>query len=73
MSSPKYFNLEDRYKYFKRTSFSFLEWKKIKKFCEQNNTDFLCSPFSIEAVNLLEKLKVKYYKVPSGELIIYHS
>ena len=66
--SPKYFNLEDRYKYFKRTSFSFLEWKKIKKFCEQNNTDFLCSPFSIEAVNLLEKLKVKYYKVPSGEL-----
>ena len=30
--SPKYFNLEDRYKYFKRTSFSFLEWKKLKNF-----------------------------------------
>ena len=66
--SPKYFNKEDRYSYFKRTSFDLLDWKKIKKYCEQNNTEFLCSPFSIEAVDLLEKLNVKYYKVPSGEL-----
>lgn len=66
--SPKYFNQEDRYSYFKRTSFKFKEWMKIKKFCEKNNTEFLCSPFSIEAINLLEKMNVKYYKVPSGEL-----
>ncbi len=66
--SPKYFNKEDRYSYFKRTSFDLLDWKKIKKYCEQNDTEFLCSPFSTEAVDLLEKLNVKYYKVPSGEL-----
>ena len=66
--NPKYFNNEDRYSYFKRTSFTLKEWKKIKKYCEQNNTEFLCSPFSIEAVDLLEKINVKYYKVPSGEL-----
>lgn len=66
--SPKYFNKEDRYSYFKRTSFNLNEWKKIKKCCEKYNTEFLCSPFSIEAVNQLEKLNVKYYKVPSGEL-----
>ena len=45
--------------YFKRTSFNFKEWKKIKKYCEQNNTEFLCSPFSIEAVDLLEKNQCK--------------
>jgi len=66
--SPKYFNDEDRYSYFKRTSFTLLEWKKIKNYCKKNNTEFLCSPFSIEAVDLLEKINVKYYKVPSGEL-----
>ena len=28
--NPKYFNNEDRYSYFKRTSFTLKEWKKIK-------------------------------------------
>lgn len=66
--NPPYFNTEDRYNYFKRTSFTFNEWKKIKKYCEINKTEFMCSPFSLEAVDILEKLNVKYYKVPSGEL-----
>lgn len=66
--NPSYFKSEDRYSYFKRTSFTITEWKKIKKCCEQNKTEFLCSPFSIEAVEVLEKINVKYYKVPSGEL-----
>ena len=29
---------------------------------------FLCSPFSIKAVDVLERLNVELYKVPSGEL-----
>lgn len=66
--SPSYFKNEDRYSYFKRTSFNFNEWKKIKNYCQKLGKEFLCSPFSIEAIDLLEKLKVKYYKVPSGEL-----
>ena len=32
------------------------------------NIGFLCSPFSIEAINILEKLKVTKYKIPSGEI-----
>ena len=66
--SPSYFKNEDRYSYFKRTSFNLNEWKKIKNYCQKLGKEFLCSPFSIEAIDLLEKLKVKYYKVPSGEL-----
>tara|TARA_B100001027_G_scaffold212686_1_gene182331 strand:- start:103 stop:1083 length:981 start_codon:yes stop_codon:yes gene_type:complete len=66
--SPSYFNKEKRFDYFKRTAFSLLEWKKIKKLCENLGKEFLCSPFSEKAVDYLETLKVKKYKVPSGEL-----
>jgi N,N'-diacetyllegionaminate synthase len=69
---PSYFMNEDRFDYFKRTSFTLNQWKKIKNFCESCNVEFMCSPFSVEAVNLLEKLKVKSYKVPSGELTNFH-
>ena len=66
--SPSYFNKEKRFDYFKRTAFSLLEWKKIKKLCDNLGKEFLCSPFSEKAVDYLETLKVKKYKVPSGEL-----
>ena len=66
--SPTYFKKEDRYKYFKRINFSFRNWKKLKNFCKINKIGFLCSPFSIKAVDILEKLKVDFYKLPSGEL-----
>ena len=42
--------------------------EKNKKFCEKLGKEFLCSPFSEKAVDHLEILKVKKYKVPSGEL-----
>lgn len=66
--SPKYFTDEDRYSYFKRTSFNFKQWKIIKSTCDKYGVEFLCSPFSLEAIDILEKLKVKKYKIPSGEV-----
>ncbi|WP_075536092.1 N-acetylneuraminate synthase family protein [Candidatus Pelagibacter communis] len=65
---PKYFRDEDRYTYFERTSFSFLQYKKLIQFSKKNNVEFLSSPFSIEAVDFLEKLNLKKYKIPSGEV-----
>ena len=66
--SPGYFNKEKRFDYFKRTAFKFDEWKKLNKNVKKNNVEFLCSPFSMKAVEILEKLKVEKYKIPSGEL-----
>tara|TARA_B100000787_G_scaffold168896_1_gene158651 strand:+ start:329 stop:1324 length:996 start_codon:yes stop_codon:yes gene_type:complete len=66
--SPDYFKKEDRFSYFKRINFSFENWKKIKKYCKAKKIGFLCSPFSIKAVDVLERLNVELYKVPSGEL-----
>ena len=35
---------------------------------EANKVEFLCSPFSEKAVEILEKIGVKKYKIPSGEV-----
>lgn len=66
--NPPYFKKENRYDYFKRISFTFSQWKKLIAECKKNHVEFLCSPFSLKAVNELEKLKVKSYKIASGEL-----
>ena len=64
------FSYEDktRFDYWKRTSFSFEQWKEIKQHCDEVGLDFICSPFSNLAVEWLEKLDVKYYKIGSGEV-----
>jgi N-acetylneuraminate synthase len=65
---PSFFKEEDRISYFNRTMFNFSEYKKFIFLARKNKIDFLSSPFSLEAVDFLEKLKVKAYKIPSGEL-----
>jgi len=66
--SPKYFSDENRDEYFNRTAFNFDQWKKLKEECERQNIIFLSSPFSNDAVDLLEELNVFGYKIPSGEV-----
>src|SRR5262249_48068314 len=65
---PHYFNGEPRYEYFERTGFSKHQWRELKTHCEAMAIEFLSSPFSVEAVELLESLGVARYKVPSGEV-----
>lgn len=57
-----------RFDYWKRMEFSFEEWKMLKSRCETKGVEFLASPFSNTAVDLLEKLGVKRYKLGSGEV-----
>lgn len=65
---PSYFRGEPRYEYFERTGFSHEQWRGLKVHCEANGVEFLSSPFSIEAVELLEAIGVSRYKIPSGEV-----
>ncbi|WP_298222825.1 N-acetylneuraminate synthase family protein [Flavobacterium sp.] len=64
------FSYEDatRFDYWKRMEFTFEQWQGIKKHCDEVGLDFICSPFSNAAVDWLEKLDVKAYKVGSGEV-----
>jgi sialic acid synthase SpsE len=66
--APSYFKDESRFDFFKRTAFSLEEHRALNKHAEERGVKFISSPFSIEAVKLLEKVGVEVYKVPSGEV-----
>lgn len=57
-----------RFDYWKRMEFSLEEWKQLKARCDEKGVEFLASPFSNAAVDLLEKIGVKRYKIGSGEV-----
>lgn len=64
------FSLEDatRFDYWKRMGFTLDQWKGIKEHCDAVGLEFMCSPFSSLAVDWLEALGVKQYKIGSGEV-----
>lgn len=59
---------ETRYDYWKRMEFTPEQWKGLKSHCDTIGVEFLSSPFSIAAVNLLEELGVHRYKIGSGDV-----
>jgi N,N'-diacetyllegionaminate synthase len=65
---PSYFKGEPRMDYFRRTAFSLPQWRQIMQHCLEHGLGFLSSPFSLEAVDLLEEVGVDFYKIPSGEV-----
>jgi N-acetylneuraminate synthase len=60
---------KSRESYWRRTEFTFSEWKALKAYCDELEIEFLCSPFSLSAIDCLEALQVKRYKLGSAEAI----
>jgi N-acetylneuraminate synthase len=65
-----HFSYQDatRFDYWKRMSFTEEQWRGLKEHCEDCGLEFLASPFSQAAVDLLESLGVQRYKIGSGEV-----
>jgi N-acetylneuraminate synthase len=59
---------DTRFDYWKAMEFTLKEWKGLKAHCDDVNLEFMSSPFSNAAVDLLEEVGVKRYKVGSGEV-----
>lgn len=57
-----------RFDYWKRIEFSENQWLELKEHADIKNIDFLSSPFSKKAFNLLKKLRIKFWKIASGEV-----
>ena len=57
-----------RYDYWKRMEFTEEQWCGLKKHADERGLKFLSSPFSIEAVELLDRVGVAAWKIASGEL-----
>lgn len=66
--SPGYFSKESRIDYFNRTGFTKEQWKDLAQLAKECGIEFLSSPFSLEAVDLLEDIGMEIYKIPSGEV-----
>ncbi len=57
-----------RYDYWRRMEFTPEQWQGLKTHAEERNLVFLSSPFSGQAVELLESLDIAAWKVASGEV-----
>lgn len=64
------FSYEDdtRFDYWKRMEFTQEQWHGLKAHCDKVNVEFMSSPFSNQAVDVLERVGVKRYKIGSGEV-----
>jgi N,N'-diacetyllegionaminate synthase len=59
---------ETRFDYWKRLEFSAEQWAGLKAHADAAGVVFLSSPFSIAAIDLLERLGIQAWKVASGEM-----
>ena len=59
---------ETRYDYWRRMEFTEPQWMGLREHADQVGIGFLSSPFSPEAVALLERVGVAAWKIASGEV-----
>jgi N,N'-diacetyllegionaminate synthase len=57
-----------RYDYWRRMAFTEEQWRGLAGHCRDRGVLFISSPFSIEAVDLLERVGQPLWKIASGEV-----
>ncbi len=57
-----------RYDYWRRMELPLEEWRRLKERCDALGVEFLATPFSNAAVDLLEEVGVQRYKIGSGDI-----
>jgi N,N'-diacetyllegionaminate synthase len=57
-----------RYDYWKRMEFTEEQWCSLKHHADKRGLLFLSSPFSLESIELLKRVGVPAWKIPSGEV-----
>ncbi len=58
-----------RYEYWQRMEFTFEQWQGLADHAHEKGLIFLSSPFSVQAVEMLEKIGVPAWKIGSGETV----
>jgi N,N'-diacetyllegionaminate synthase len=59
---------ETRYDYWKRMEFTEAQWLGLKRHADERKLLFLSSPFSMEALDMLQRIGIGAWKVASGEI-----
>ena len=58
----------NQYQMLEKLKLSYNDFKKIKKRCYEKKIKFISSPFDLDSIDFLSRLKIKYIKIPSGEI-----
>ena len=58
---------ETRYDYWKRMEFTEEGWRGLAEHARERGIIFLSSPFSIQAIELLDRIGMPFWKIASGE------
>jgi len=61
-------NEESQLEMCKRIHLKLSDYDIIKKYCEEVGIEFLSTPFDLESIDYLEKLDIRLWKIPSGEI-----
>jgi N-acetylneuraminate synthase len=59
---------ETRYDYWRRMEFTESQWLGLREHADERGLMFLSTPFSLEAVELLDRVGVSMWKIASGEV-----
>lgn len=59
---------ESQYEMLKRLELSYEQHIELISHCKKHNIQFLSSAFDLSSVDLLDKLGIQIYKIPSGEI-----
>jgi N-acetylneuraminate synthase len=57
-----------RYEYWQRMEFTEAQWRGLAEHCTERGVMFISSPFSIEAVDILDRIGQPIWKIASGEI-----
>jgi N,N'-diacetyllegionaminate synthase len=59
---------DTRYEYWQRMEFTKEQWARLKEHADERGLLFLSSPFSMQAVELLDEIGMSVWKIASGEV-----
>lgn len=59
---------ESQFAMVKRLELTFSQFTQIKEYCDKKGIMFLSTPFDIPSIEFLDRLKIPFFKIPSGEV-----
>ena len=61
-------NKQNQLEMSKKISLSYEDFRKISKYCIKKKINFLSTAFDLQSIDFLQSLKMKFFKIPSGEI-----
>ena len=64
-------NDDSQYSMLKKLELSYDEFVQLKEYCDEIGIEFLSTPFDLDSLEFLDRLGIKLFKIPSGEITNY--